>query len=57
MGDSESSGNHLRRILQSISDEKVGLESKLDTTAKERERQSVLAQNLKSQHLDLQLQL
>lgn len=55
MGECESALNHMRRIMQSLADEKTSLEAKLDNLNKEKERQIGQLQNLKSQCLDLQL--
>lgn len=45
----------MRRIMQSLANEKTSLEAKLDNLNKEKERQTGQLQNLKSQCLDLQL--
>ena len=45
----------MRRIMQSVAEEKSSLEAKLENITKEKERQITQTQNLKSQCLDLQL--
>ena len=40
MADCESGSNHLRRIMQSVADEKSNLEAKLENITKEKERQN-----------------
>ena len=57
MAELESNVNHTRRILQSKMDEKAALETKLENTNKEKERQSAIAQSLKTQCLDIQFSM
>ena len=57
MAESDSTQNHMRRIMHSIREEKSNLEAKVEALSKEKERQANSAQNLKSQCLDLQLSI
>ena len=57
LGQSEQVTNHMRRLMQSLTDEKTTLEAKLQGAGKERERVIETNQNLDSQILDLQLAL
>ena len=38
MAESESTSNHMRRIMQSMAEEKTNLETKIDGLSKEKER-------------------
>ena len=40
MAESESTSNHMRRIMQSMAEEKTNLETKIDGLSKEKERQA-----------------
>ena len=50
--DSESMTNQMRRVMQSITEEKKSLENKLEASSQDKDALNETIKNLKSEHLE-----